>query len=345
MEGWLSAQFLLWPLWALLLVSAVCLLTIGKGADLLVDEAVSLSAKWGVPPTVIGATIVSLGTTLPEAAVSVAAAIGGNPKIALGNAVGSIIADSGLILGLACMLSPLPLNRAVVNRQGWLQVAAGVLLVLACIPWSSPTVALTEGGNLSQFMGWVFVVLLGGYLYVSFKWSKGAVGTGDESLQIDQGPLPKVLGKLVLGIVLVLVSAQVLIPSIEEVAARLGVPQVILAATLVALGTSLPELVTALTAVRKGHGEIAVGNVIGADILNVLFVAGVAASVTPGGLTAAPQFFTILFPGMLLLLILFRVGIAVNRTHLSRSFGVLLLVVYLIVTASGYVFGDGSPKG
>ena len=115
-----------------------------------------------------------------------------------------------------------------------------------------------------------------------------------------------------------------LIPGVAEAARRLSVPDSIIAATLVAFGTSLPELVTAIKASIRGHGELAVGNVIGADILNVLFVAGAAAAVTPGGLLAGPQFFKILFPAMVFILLVFRVGVIFSGKAMKRSFGIVL---------------------
>ena len=135
---------------------------------------------------------------------------------------------------------------------------------------------------------------------------------------------------------MVVVSSKLLIPLVRETALRLAVPESIIGATLVAFGTSLPELVTAVTAVRKGHGALAVGNVIGADILNVLFVAGAAAAVTPGGLMAPAHFFRLLFPAMLLVLAVFRIGVLTSGTHLKRPFGIVLLAAYTAVTLISY---------
>ena len=334
------------PFVALIVIIVIFLFLLSKGADILVEEAVALSIRWGIPSVVIGATIVSLGTTLPEMAVSVMGAVRGNPGLALGNAVGSIIADTGLILGLAALIKPLPLRKEVVNRQGWIQVGSGFLLVLACFPWSNPGAAFSEGGTLPQWLGWVFLGLLVLYIYKSIIWSKSSGEAGEaetEALQHskkEENTTSIVLFlKLCLGIGLVLISSQILIPAVEETAVRLSVPDAIIAATLVALGTSLPELVTAITAVRRNHGELAVGNVIGADILNVLFVAGAAASVTPGGLVASGYFFNFLFPAMILLLVVFRVGIFVSKTHLTRPFGALMIAIYLGVTVVSYMVG------
>jgi len=345
MEAFLMHLMDGWPLVALLGVIAVTLFTLAKGADILVAEAVALSVRWGVPTIVIGATIVSLGTTTPEAAVSVAAALQGEPGLALGNAVGSIITDCGLILGIAAIICPLQLDRSVVNRQGWIQIGAGFLLVLACVPWLSLGTMFTAGGNLPQWMGFVLVLLLVLYIWKSIAWSKdGAADPHADEVKDEGGSTVSVVLKLLLGIGIVLLSSQILIPAVDITATRIGIPEAIIAATLVAFGTSLPELVTAVTAARKGQGGLAIGNVIGADILNVLFVAGLSAAVTPAGLEAHPKFFVLLFPGMLLLLIVFRVGVFLSKTHLTRGFGILMLVIYLAIMASTFIL-NVSMKG
>jgi len=325
------------PLLGLFAVIAVALFILAKGADVLVEEAVTLSVHWGVPKVLIGATVVSLGTTLPEAAVSVVAALSGNPGLALGNAVGSVITDCGLILGIAAMIAPLPIHREVVSRQGWIQVGAGVALVLFTFPWGSPGTALSLGGHFSQGAGILFMFGLVAYLYLSIQWGRKGRDTGPvEAIEARDESNLRTIGMLFMGIALVIGASQVLIPTVEVAAGRLGVPDAVIAATLVALGTSLPELVTAVSAVRKGHGELAIGNVIGADILNVLFVAGLSAAVTTGGLAADPRFFRLLFPAMLVLLITFRISVSGGRTQLGRRFGILMLTIYGSATVLSY---------
>lgn len=324
-----------WP-WLLLVIVAT-IAVLGKSADWLVEEAVTLSEKSGIPKVIIGATVVSLGTTVPEAAVSVMAALNGNPDLALGNAVGSIICDTGLILGIACLISPLQLPPGVVNRQGWLQLGSGCLLVLMCIPWHDPASALTSGGLLPQWGGWLFLGLLALYLVMSIRWSRGkkAIHLEEVETKTDE-PVAWGIIKLILSIGLVILASHILIPAVTIAADRLGIPKSIIAATLVAFGTSLPELVTAVTAARHGHGDLAVGNVVGADILNVLFVAGAAASVTPAGLTAEPHFFQLMFPTMLGVLLVFRVGIMLSRDTLKFGFGLVLLGCYLVFLVFNY---------
>lgn len=320
----------------LFLEIAFILAILGKAADWLVGEAVVLSERSGLPKVVIGATVVSLGTTAPETAVSVLAALNGEPQLALGNAVGSVICDTGLILGLAALIMPLKMPRGIVNRQGWLQFAAGWLLIAACWPWGENP--LKVGGVMPQWVGFVFLVLLVGYLALSVRWAK----QGDAPAELHEfekdasAPMWYVVAKLLVAIALVIAASHVLIPAIEEAALRLKVPEGIVAATLVAFGTSLPELVTAVTAAKKDHGDLAIGNVIGADILNVLFVAGASAAVTPEGLKASPGMFKVTFPAMILILLLFRVGVSMSGDRLRRPLGAMLLIVYLVYLVASF---------
>ena len=334
--------------WAILLgVIAVAVLALGKGADLLVDEAVELSLRSGIPKVVVGATVVSMGTTTPEAVVSVLAAIQGEPGLALGNAVGSIICDTGLILGAACLISPLAIDRKLVNRQGWIQFGCGVLLVVASVAGSSKGAGWTgifeQGGNLPQTGGFLFLILLAVYMIWSIKMAKTSSGTAssEEGIEVSNQSLAIVLLRLFAAIAVVVVASSFLISAATELAEQWNVPESLIAATLVAFGTSFPELVICVGAARKQQGELAVGNIIGADILNVLFVAGAAAAVTPAGLDSDAHFFKLQFPAMLFVLIVFRAGIFFNRTgKLSRSFGLVLVAAYLAVTIFSY-FGKG----
>lgn len=310
-----------------LVVLAVSLFTLGKGADMLVDSAVLLSLRWGIPKTIVGATIVSLGTTLPEASVSTLAAIKGNADLALGNAIGSIIADTGLIIGIAALLGTIPVDKTLIRRQGTIQILAAILLTLVSLPFFSQG----SEGTIYQWMGWIFVLLLCGYMYLSFKWAKTAdtgSATDSAAAEYTERSIFSLLFLLILGIGIVVVSSKVLIPAVEVSALKAGIPQSIIAATLVAFGTSVPELVTAITAVRKGHGELAAGNIIGADILNVLFVLGVAAAVTPSGIRVPVSFYYLQFPTMLIVLGLFRFCSTRKEAVINRATGAALFIFY-----------------
>ncbi|WP_392486549.1 calcium/sodium antiporter [Haloimpatiens sp. FM7315] len=329
------------PTIILLLIIAVTLYTLGKGADILVDKAVSLSVSWGIPKAIIGATIVSLGTTLPEVTVSVLAALKGNPDLALGNAIGSIIADTGLILGIASIIGTLPVDKTTIDRQGKVQIMAGLLLSFVCLPFFLD--GNTRIGKIPQWVGWIFLVLLAMYLYKSFKWArnsspdKNSESESEAALTEEGKPVPIQIVMMFIGIVIVIISSKILIPCVEVTAVRVGIPQSIIAATLVAFGTSLPELITAITAVKKGHGELAVGNIVGADVLNVLFVIGSSAAVTKGGLMVPSNFYKLQIPTMLIILLSFRY-FSKNKGHvINKKEGILLTLIYGVYILISYL--------
>jgi len=323
--------------WGLLLMLVVCIYVLSKGADYMVDGAASLALRTGMPRMVIGATIISLGTTMPEMFVSVLAAWTGNPGLALGNGVGSIICDTGLIFGLMCIISRIPVKRYILNRTGWVQVGAATLLVVV----SLLSYVATDGRPiLGRGIGLLFLALLVVYLYMAYRWSrKGGVDEEEDEEEPDWGAL-KSLCFTVVGLLGVIISSRLLVPTAAEGASRLGVPQDIIAATLVAFGTSLPELMTAITSVRKGYPQIMVGNVVGADVLNCLFVIGAAATARP--LEVPPNFFEFHFPAMLIILYSFRVFIFMNKDGwFKRWQGIWILSVYVLYLILQYAFNMG----
>jgi cation:H+ antiporter len=332
------------PAIALMGVIVVCILVLSKGADWMIDGVVHLARRTGLPRIVIGATIVSLGTTMPEAVVSVMAAWMGNPGLALGNGVGSIIADTGLIFGLTCLLTVVPVNRFILNRTGWVQVGTATLLVIISL---LALALMPEGPVLQRWVGFLFLALLGGYMYITYLWARqGSEAALVEEVVDDSELLSLVKCWLMLlgGLTLVVLSARILVPSAAEIAQRMGVPEDVIAATMVALGTSLPELMTAIAAVRKGHPEIMVGNIVGADVLNCLFVIGAAAAARP--LEIPANFLSFHFPAMILILYSFRGFIFMNKDGRFRRWqGVWLFGIYLIYLILQYAFNIGTVSG
>ena len=332
------------PILGLLAIIVVCILLLSKGADWMIDGVVHLARRTGLPRIVIGATIISLGTTTPEAVVSVMAAWMGNPGLALGNGVGSIIADTGLIFGLTCLLTRVPVNRFILNRTGWVQVGAATLLVLiAVVAW----VVMDGRPVLHRWVGGLFLVLLAGYMYITYAWAKQGAEVAAVKEEADDSE-PVGLGKcwlmLLGGLFLVVAGARILVPSAAEIANRMGVPDDVIAATMVAFGTSLPELMTAIAAVRKGHPEIMVGNVVSADVLNCLFVIGAAAVARP--LAVPVNFYEFHFPAMIFILYPFRAFIFMNKDGWFRKWqGGWLLGVYLIYVVLQYAFNIGTVEG
>jgi cation:H+ antiporter len=348
------------PLPQLVLIG-IAVLAIGalvKGADWLVDGASGLAYLLGLPKVIVGATVVSLGTTSPECAVSVMAAWSGNAGLALGNAVGSIIADTALIFGLGCVLTRLPADRFVLSRQGWVQFLVGSLLAALCyLAW------FRDGSEaqLGRLVGITLLALLVAYMAVSVHWARrhphGPFITPEEIEATTpitprpaeeaekEGPLSLILVSLA-GLGVVIVSSHVLISAVSTLAVRWGVPQVVVAATLVAVGTSMPEMVVGLASILKGSPELLVGNVIGADILNVLFVIGASAAarplpiVEPG--TAFPEIFLYLhLPVMLLVLAMLRLYIfkSAREEKFDRWMGIPFLIIYATYTVAQYVLG------
>lgn len=324
-------------IWTLLAIIAVSLLVLGKGADYLVENAAKIATDLGIGKLIIGATIVSLGTTTPEAAVSVYAAWTGNADLALGNAVGSIICDTGLIFGIACLLSTIPIDRSLVNRQGWIQFGAGLLLAFLCYVTLFSSGGDPEKITLERWVGVFLSGLLIAYLYFSLRWAKAQRSEDETSKQVIAIDYYKFFIQVALllgGLLMVLISSRVLIGSVTEVAYRWEVPDAIIAATLVAFGTSLPELVTAIAGVLKGQKEIVLGNIIGADILNVLFVVGLSAVAAP--LPIEKSFFIIHLPVMVGILALFRIFIFVSKNEFSRWMGIPFLAIYIAYVVTQY---------
>lgn len=317
----------------LLIIIGVSLFILSKGADILVNEAVGLSLRWGVPKMIIGATIVSLGTTLPEMTVSVFAAINGNPDLALGNAIGSIITNAGLIIGLAALVGELPIDKRNVVRQSHLQLISSILLAFVSLSIFSKG----SNGIITQWMGFIFLALLVIYIVGTIRYSKENNGEAASDFEEEKESLPLQLIRLGIGMVLVIFSSKILIPSVEIIAIRIGIPQSVVAATLVAFGTSLPELVTAIASVRKGHGELAVGNIIGANILNILFVIGSAAAVTKQGLLVPTNFYKLQIPTMLIVLLAFHIFIKNKDEAITKIEGVFLLVTYIVYLILNYI--------
>lgn len=329
MNAWIETTYEQLPTLALLAIIALMLYTLGKGADYLIDNAVEFSEKLNIPKVVIGATIISLGTTLPEATVSVMAAFKGNPDLALGNAVGSIIANTTLILGLAAIIGTISWNKKTILPQNFFLLGSIALLIFFSL-----------GQEFKQWMGLFMVALLIYHLWRSFKKSQkyAEEETSQNNFESEKSSSIRSLAWMALGMILVIFSSQLLIPAVDLTARRMGIPANVIAATLVAFGTSLPELTTAIKSVLKGHGELAIGNIIGANILNVLFVVGASASVTKGGLDVPPIFYSLHFPAMVIAVLTLSVLIMKKQEQLTRRHGILLFAIYLLYLSRNLSF-------
>ena len=298
----------------------------------MVAGVVSLARLTALSEIVIGATILSLGTTMPEVFVSVLSAWTGNPGLALGNGVGSVICNTGLILGFTCIVARVPVDRFFLDRTGFILIGAGSLMVLFSLQ------AYMDAPNapvLHHWVGLVFLMLLA--VYLSYRWARKDTVPQDRTQERKLQNIPAALLLTALGLWGVIAGGRLLIPCAAEAATRMGVPQDVGATTIVAFGTSLPELATAVMAIRQGHPQIMAGNVIGADILSCLFVIGAASLASP--LKVPPNFFHFHFPAMLLILFSFRLFVSLNRDGwFKRAQGVWIFGVYLTYLALQYRF-------
>ena len=253
-----------------ILVLAVGFTMLVKGADWFVDGAAGIAAKFGIPPLVIGLTIVAMGTSAPEAAVSITSAIKGNAGITVGNVVGSNIMNILVILGIASLIAPIAVQKSTVKVEiPFMLFVTGLLLLLG---YSGNKIGFFEGVVL-----WVAFLAYLGYLLWSAK--KNPAEAEEERLR----PVWKLLLLVAVGMGLILWGSDLAVDAASAIAKMLGMSDRLIGLTIVALGTSLPELVTSVAASRKGEADIAIGNIVGSNIFNILFVAGTPAPVTPGG--------------------------------------------------------------
>ncbi|MBB1500494.1 sodium:calcium antiporter [Propioniciclava sp. MC1683] len=333
--------FLAWPVLLVVAALVVSLVVLGKSADILVDNAVALSKVWGMPELVVGATIVSLGTTLPELAASGISALQGSGEFALGNAVGSIITNTSLILGLGAVFGAIAVGRAESQKLSILLAATAALIVPTLV-----TLGPDGQGHLPRWMGVVLLVSLPVYLWWMARQRAPEVpDRGGEPVDsgvlvepdlAEAGPRPaRLLAMVALGAVGIAGSAVVLVGSAEALAIRAGVPEFILAVTLVAFGTSVPELTTVITAARRGYGGLALGNVLGANVLNIVLVSGFAAAVMPGGIPVGTDFMLVSYPALFIILGLFgwfAYNTKVNEIRVRE--GIALVVIYVAFLAA-----------
>ena len=267
--------------WILVLFAAG-LACIVKGGDLFVDAATWIAEASGIPKFIIGATVVSFATTMPEMLVSVFAALEGNADIAVGNAVGSVTANTGLIMCLSLTFMACSMQRRQFGVKAVLLLAAVGLLF-----------AFTRDGQLSVVESLLILLVFAAFLAESLMAARREQGTelagAEEKPQVNRKTVLANAGKFVLGAAAIVLGAQLLIDNGSALAQRLGVPDAVVAATMIAIGTSLPELVTTITAIRKKQSALSVGNIIGANIMDLTLIMPLCALILGKPLTVERQ--------------------------------------------------------
>lgn len=296
----------------------VCLLVIGfvaliKGADWFVEGAAKLAGRFGIPQLVIGLTIVAMGTSLPEAAVSIQGAWKGTAGIAVGNVLGSNIFNVLVILGVTALIAALPLQRSTMLVE--IPYMLFVTIALLVLGVSGACISRVDGAVL-----WVLFLIYLGYLWWMVRKNKE-----EQPDTQEQASVLKCVILLVVGIVLIVAGSHFTVDGACGLAQMAGISERVIGLTIVACGTSLPELVTSLVAAKKKHADIAIGNIVGSNIFNILFVIGTAALITPISFEQVfiPDAWIAFAAGILLL-----VGV-IRRQRLSKVCGAVMLACYI----------------
>ena len=310
---------------------AILLLSVGfvvliVGGELLVRGAVRIAERAGMSQLLIGLTIVGFGTSAPELVASIEAARAGSPGIAWGNIVGSNIANSLLILGAASVILPVAVPRGPLWRDG------GLALIMTAVLWY-----VAVNGGITVAIGSGFLAILAGYLIYAYRAEQTqpvgasavhekaeALEAADTQLHLEQ-PIWRSALVLLAGIVLILLGGRWLVNGAVDLATMIGMSEAVIGLTVIAIGTSLPEMVTSVIAAYKGASAVALGNVLGSNIFNLLLIGGVTAVIAPGSIPVEIASFGL--PLLLATSVLLLIFAATGR-KISRGEGVVLLVVY-----------------
>lgn len=313
-----------------LILFAVGVILLIKGGDWFVDSAVGIAKRFRVPEIIIGATVVSIGTTLPEVMVSVTAAINQNGAIAYGNAIGSIICNTSLIAALTIAIRPAPVNRKALLTPVLFFFISAVVYLIAAYGF----------GRFDRWLGFVMLLIFAVYMFMTVRNGfKNPVAETQEATEEETGnSLVKDIIVLAISAALIAIGADMLEGSSVALATMAGIPTEVVGVTIVALCTSLPELVTAVTALLKGHGALSLGNIVGANIFNLVLVSGAAVSISPFAVPEGSKLFgyntsqLIEIPLMLVVMALMTLP-ALAKGKLGRWQGVVLLCIYAAFVA------------
>lgn len=297
---------------------AIALLIVGfvmltKGADWFVDGSSALAFRLGIPQLVIGLTIVAMGTSAPEAAVSITSALKGNEGITVGNVVGSNIMNILLILGIASVIVPLAVQKS--TRMIEIPYMIAITVLFGVLGYTGEMVTRVEGGIL-----WIaFLIYLGYLLWMAKK------GKEDNEPDEKQKSLPVQLLMILAGLICIVLGSDFVVDGATEIAKVIGISDRIIGLTIVAFGTSLPELVTSIAAARRGNADIAIGNIVGSNVFNILFVAGTSALISPVVFESKFVLDTAVATATAVLLL---VCVCNKEGKLKRSGGIIMLAAY-----------------
>ncbi|EID85076.1 putative K+-dependent Na+/Ca+ exchanger family protein [Treponema sp. JC4] len=307
-----------------------------KGADIFVDGSSALAKIFKVPGVIIGLTVVALGTSLPELAVSTTAALAGANEIALSNVIGSNIFNLLVVLGVCAVIHSVPVDEVIIRRDFPLSIIVTLGLLLA-VGWQTIsggsffTLGMADNAGLvSRVTGIILLVIFIGYiLFLIFDAIRHPV----EEEEISDIPLWKALLFILIGVILIIAGGKAVVYSAQNIARFFGMTETLIGLTVVALGTSLPELVTSIVAARKGETSLAVGNVVGSNLFNLLFILGVSTSIHPITVNAA----SIYDMAILIFVSCMTLFFSITGRSIKRLEGIIMLACYIGATTFAIV--------
>ena len=320
-----------------ILLTALGFFLLVVGADILVDGAGSVAKKFKIPVIVIGLTIVAIGTSMPEMVVSTAAAITGHSDISIGNVVGSNIANLLFILGVCAVIKPLKVKKQTKLIENFIAIATTIILCLVCMVLNYITPAMPEGIATNQSLSAIPILQItrveGIFLLISFAlficytiWiSKKA--NDEEEVEIKELSLFKSCAFIVLGVIALKFGGDLVVEYVSAIAKAIGITERVISLTIGAFSTSLPELITSINATKKGEVDMAIGNIIGSGIFNILLILGVSAVISPINYAVNYNFDLIV---LLIATIIFAIFPFVGqKDHMSKREGIFFILAYL----------------
>lgn len=293
-----------------------------KGADIFVDGASDTAKKFGIPPIIVGLTIVSLGTSAPELAVNIIASLEGNSGIIIGNILGSNIFNILMVLGLTAIIMPILIKKSTMFKDCILNIVVSILLLILTFGRT----LLNKEPGLSRVSGIILLIGCIAYTVYLIKSAKGGSKDNEKSKEIN---VFSSCIKIIIGIIGIIIGGNLVVDSATNIAYSFGLSDKLVGLTIVAIGTSLPELATSMIAAIKGQNDIAIGNVLGSNIFNILLILGISSSINP-----------IIISSALLVDILFLIGISIvlgifmftgkkEKLSLGKLEGLILVLLYL----------------
>jgi cation:H+ antiporter len=293
-----------------------------KGADYFVEGSSKIAGLLKVPPLLIGLTIVAFGTSSPEAAVGITAALNGNPDVTIGNTIGSNILMTTLVIGLTAFILPLKVENETIRKEiPFTLLASAALLVLI----SDMSLQSDQENLITRSDGFIMLLFFSIFIYYIFEAARNSRDQVNEDVQTKDAKWGKNILFTLLGLAGIIIGGYLVVNSSTSIALSFGMSETLVGLTIVAIGTSLPELITSLTAAVKKQGEIALGNIIGSNIFNILFVLGLASAVYP--LRVDPR----IFVDVMIMILLTFLLLIFSRTQykIAKSEGIVLTLAYI----------------